>query len=866
MSASHLSACAAVLSAVLFLPIAPPASHASSERPATTDSDSLYCARHPRLLFSRGELPAWRTKVRDGGRDDVAYAFVHHLVDSLYPASPLRDLMNQTFGMHFLIGTGLVSHFDDPPDVAARELGRSLTIAVADSFAADDNTFYAPVRLRILCWGYDMCMDTATPAERAYVRAEIESYIDSLTLAFNYERWLHPPYVSNLSAMIGSSLGLAAICLSDEMEPWRVQAALARADTFVATWQRHQLDPGGAYKEGVQYGAWSMHHLAAYFFARKRYDGVDYSLDPAIRGIERWLAYELLPEPGGAVNNLNDTAYRNYPLARHNSYVDWAMTAWSSGLSAWLWERILGEYGYDWGLNVDRAATILWWRPILPVSPAESLPATVLWRERGLYYYRTGWPTAAASSDAVFSFYSGRFHGGHAHQDQNAFTLYAFGNRFAADNGFDASNWSSEAHNMIFIDGKGQHYAGGSIGTDGHMTAHILGGYADYLFGDATAAYASHSPYNNPGVPFPDDDWSYGYRGANPVEFAYRRWIVVHGGGVPPYFVLLDDIRKDDATHTYDWRMHTELTHAIDVALPSIRLMAANGATLDLALLSSAVGMPSFRTEVFANPSSDPDTRVLVLSETADAGRFALVMRPAGPGETAPEVTRLSAPWGGSEVIAWPQGPVDIVMVNADRDSARVSGPANVVTDARMAQLRFSGGKLSRGVLVDATHCDVGTIPLLRCPAAPVSLVMDGGTIHVDRKDAVFTLYAPGATEVRVDGSPVPFTRRGDFVSRGAGTPDRTPARLALIAYPVPFRLAVTVALDSPGGTRAEASVYDVRGRQVRRLWEGALVTGRTLVTWDGNDDRGHPVPSGVYLLRATAGNESAVRKIVRVR
>ncbi|HEU4364073.1 MAG TPA: heparinase II/III family protein, partial [Candidatus Krumholzibacteria bacterium] len=643
-------------------------------------------------------------------------------------------------------------------------------------------------------------------------------------------------------------------------------AALGRADTFVATWQRHLLDPGGSYKEGVQYGAWSMHHLSAYFFARKRYDGVDFSRDPAIRGIEQWLSHELLPEPGAFLNNLNDTAYLNHPLSRHSSYVDWAMTAWSSGLAAWLWERILGEYGFDWGLNVDRAATVLWWRPLAPQSPAATVPRAVLWRDRGLYYYRTGWPAGGGSDDVVFSFYSGRFHGGHAQQDQNSFTLYAFGARFAADNGFDAVNWESDAHNMVFIDGAGQHYAGTTWGTDGRIAAHILGGYAEYLFGDATAAYTTHSPFNDPGVPFPDDDWSAGYRNANPVQYAHRRWIVVREGATPPYFVLLDDIRKDDAMRVYDWRMHTELTHAVDVAASSILLTAANGAALALDVLAAAGSTPSVRTETFVNPSSDPDTRVVVLSETATAGRFALVMRPAGAGAAEPSITRVSAPWGGAEILAWPSGPVDVVIANAGRDTAVVTGPAWIATDARLAQLRFTGGALARGVLIDATSCDAGAIPLLRSGGEPVSVVLDGRTIHVGGEDAVFTVYAPEATAVHVDGAPVPFTRDGNFVQRGPGTPEKTPARLGVTAYPVPFNAGVTVALYSPGPARADVIVYDVRGRPLRRLWSGTLVTGRTLVRWDGRDGRGHDVPSGVYFVRATAADRNEVIKIVRVR
>ncbi|MDH4035892.1 MAG: hypothetical protein OEX18_01810 [Candidatus Krumholzibacteria bacterium] len=61
-------------------------------------------------------------------------------------------------------------------------------------------------------------------------------------------------------------------------------------------------------------------------------------------------------------------------------------------------------------------------------------------------------------------------------------------------------------------------------------------------------------------------------------------------------------------------------------------------------------------------------------------------------------------------------------------------------------------------------------------------------------------------------------------------------------------------------------TVCDVRGRRVRQLWTGMLASGRTLVPWDGRDDRGVAVPSGVYFLRATAGAAADVTRVVRVR
>jgi flagellar hook assembly protein FlgD len=44
--------------------------------------------------------------------------------------------------------------------------------------------------------------------------------------------------------------------------------------------------------------------------------------------------------------------------------------------------------------------------------------------------------------------------------------------------------------------------------------------------------------------------------------------------------------------------------------------------------------------------------------------------------------------------------------------------------------------------------------------------------------------------------------------------------------------------------------VFDVTGREVRRLIRGDLDAGRHLATWDGKDARGVRVASGVYWFR----------------
>ena len=45
--------------------------------------------------------------------------------------------------------------------------------------------------------------------------------------------------------------------------------------------------------------------------------------------------------------------------------------------------------------------------------------------------------------------------------------------------------------------------------------------------------------------------------------------------------------------------------------------------------------------------------------------------------------------------------------------------------------------------------------------------------------------------------------------------------------------------------------VYDVQGRLVRTLVDGNLAAGRHELRWNGVDDTGRAVPSGVYVVRA---------------
>jgi len=57
--------------------------------------------------------------------------------------------------------------------------------------------------------------------------------------------------------------------------------------------------------------------------------------------------------------------------------------------------------------------------------------------------------------------------------------------------------------------------------------------------------------------------------------------------------------------------------------------------------------------------------------------------------------------------------------------------------------------------------------------------------------------------------------------------------------------------------------IFDVTGRALRNLWDGPQAAGRHELVWDGRDEDGHALASGVYFLKFRAGDIDDERKLV---
>lgn len=93
------------------------------------------------------------------------------------------------------------------------------------------------------------------------------------------------------------------------------------------------------------------------------------------------------------------------------------------------------------------------------------------------------------------------------------------------------------------------------------------------------------------------------------------------------------------------------------------------------------------------------------------------------------------------------------------------------------------------------------------------------------------------------------------------------PATFALSQnYPNPFNPSTVIAYDLPKAGHVTLEIFNILGQRVRLLSDGMQQAGQYRVEWQGSDEDGHPVASGVYLYRLRTGERTESRKMLLLR
>jgi hypothetical protein len=97
----------------------------------------------------------------------------------------------------------------------------------------------------------------------------------------------------------------------------------------------------------------------------------------------------------------------------------------------------------------------------------------------------------------------------------------------------------------------------------------------------------------------------------------------------------------------------------------------------------------------------------------------------------------------------------------------------------------------------------------------------------------------------------------------GSNRPE-SPGRCTLSdAFPNPFNQSARIVLEAKALGSVRLAVFDAAGRAVRTLVSGRLSPGSHEIFWDGLDDQGRILPSGLYLCRLFADGAAQTRRMV---
>jgi len=90
------------------------------------------------------------------------------------------------------------------------------------------------------------------------------------------------------------------------------------------------------------------------------------------------------------------------------------------------------------------------------------------------------------------------------------------------------------------------------------------------------------------------------------------------------------------------------------------------------------------------------------------------------------------------------------------------------------------------------------------------------------------------------------------------------PTRYELVQNaPNPFNPVTTIRYSLPASGKAKLEIFRVDGSLVRTLVDGAMAAGRHQATWNGRDDHGRPVASGMYVYRLRAGSFTESKRMI---
>ena len=552
---------------------------------------------HPRIFLSPEDLPALREAATTSPARKAHYANLRKI---------LADRFDGTTTAESTV-VALIAKGGTPSDAqfaATTEMGYLLGLAGIDAQISNDPARGALLAQVLAAWGtyqlkawvrkpdpvglhnsFDtgICLayDFIAPWMREEQRAPVRRFIAKMSDGIDIFTWGWPEHMRmwNWAGLhVYQGWGSLAIEGEDGWKPKLWEQATVVARDFA----RYNIHPSGALTEDLTYFTLGMQGSGLVLMAlAKRGQPEVWSTATNLSKVKYHLVNQLHP--------WGDNFMSHQDGSGNGFYATWTILKYmypQDPLIDYAWRERVGE-DYANGGAANDAGIRAW---LMVLFNTEHLPTAVTpdqWRlsttyfcpQRSYLVARTGWDANALKLD--FEAKTDYPTVGHNHADANNFTFAALGREWATEVGYHGA--AGHLHNNVVIDGRSQ---SGWPAPGGRWLDLVDTPQATIGVSDASHAYTwqwSNSGYGTENTPpselvkweretrsdvvaFSRDQEGgkgrmsifehYGpiVRSAwNPVEKAFRTAALVRGKR--PYVLIVDDIRKDSATHLYEWAM-----------------------------------------------------------------------------------------------------------------------------------------------------------------------------------------------------------------------------------------------------------------------------------------------------------------------
>lgn len=716
---------------------------------------------HPKLFVDYEDISDIKEKINSD--EKINYIFYDDGNGAIKKSDNALDLdayylFYVAKGMHYMNRLASAYLFSDDADDYGEKC-KELTLYAKDynsdmSCDGPDNYFDESLVLYTLNIGYDFCYDKFIDEEKKEIRNRIVEYVDSAV--DNCQFQIELPSVPNKNAMTAGMLGLSYVNIYDEVDASQkniLESGKLLSDNILEqNLFSHSFGEDGSFSEGILYLMWSYKFLIPYFEAREKYDGYSfYDEYPRLKESIKWIVYNMVPEGNGKTNDFNDARLSQQPLRYHNTYLDWIIhkekNSEYSKLGRWAWEHVFGDYsGYsDLIMNSDVLSMILWFDSDVSIeNPSNYLDNSGYFSD-GWYFYRTGWQDEDSSDDIMFQFYSGKFYGGHNQADKNQYTLYEGDSYFLKDSGYSSPEYGQpyytvSYHNLILVNEVGQITQTSGCGSDGKIDDYFYSSGLDFLIGDNSFAYNEYSEY------IVEND-RYGFcwfDSANPVLKSERNVLVIKDFNGKPYFLILDDIQKDDGLNNYKLFFQHQNSSG-DVNIGDEISVSHNSRTLDINFINPLIGDLSH----IANDENDKNkiTKAYMNDIVNPYFIYALI-----PHDNSNVVEYFDEGYG----FSLSNGNLkDIILIDSDY--------SGVESDAKFVYLRYIDDVLKEFYLGEGTSLVVDGVDYVSSEKIS-SVYSDGTNVYLSEKNIDYEIYGSDVENVYVDRDGYSFNLIDDYV------------------------------------------------------------------------------------------------------